>query len=670
MKCNIKHIILVTVTFIICALLYGCVKPALPPLSRLKLEQMDFSPLKDKVIIIDPGHGGTEHGAVGGNGLRESEVNLGVALYLWGLLQQAGANPILTRSADTSVANRTPFSLEEDLSARSALSNSHNADLFISIHHNSDINNPSRNEIQVYYKMADTGPSRDVAISILESLQNKLRVAQGNIFRGNYRVLRNTRAPAVLGESSFISNKQNEGMLSYQRTLQHEAEGYFDGILAYYHKGIPSIIDMYPRDVTLTTNRPEIKARVLTGTGMQALDPSSIIFKFDGERINLFSLKEPDAISFILPKPLQNDRHSFCIAVKNRAGNCSREACAGFSIASPPASIQASPLFPVIPPDGASTTAIDVTVLDYLKRPVMDGTTVSFSTTRGRFPEPSARTVNGHARIVLISDEKPGIASVTAEAGTIKAHTSIRFAIPDEPLFSAAIRDPSGNPVEGVSLFRNGKVVSLSDARGLIYDRGLPSGPINYTFSKKGYAPLTRSPILARGKLTNENILLKPIDGGVFLKRRIMLDPAGTSAKSLPVIMELREKIEHAGGAVSLTWENVPPQSLRERVALASKEMADLYLTVEITKKCLSAGYYFKSVKGKKIAEVICEKFEHNRKTGLGRCRPEIFDHYILIQTEMPAVWIKLPQSSLKKTSTVSSIIYEALLDILGKVNH
>ena len=104
-----KHLLIIL--FFLSTLPAGCVKPLLPPFSALDLSRLDVSPVKGKKIVIDPGHGGTEHGAVGVKGLRESEVNLGVALYLWGFLNDAGARPVLTRYSDKSLVTNEEFSL-------------------------------------------------------------------------------------------------------------------------------------------------------------------------------------------------------------------------------------------------------------------------------------------------------------------------------------------------------------------------------------------------------------------------------------------------------------------------------------------------------------------------------------------------------------------------------
>ena len=62
----------------------GCIKHVMPPATDFKMAGFDTAALRGKTIVIDPGHGGPERGAIAENGLNEAEVNQGVALYLWG----------------------------------------------------------------------------------------------------------------------------------------------------------------------------------------------------------------------------------------------------------------------------------------------------------------------------------------------------------------------------------------------------------------------------------------------------------------------------------------------------------------------------------------------------------------------------------------------------------
>ena len=662
-----RHLAIPLLFSALCGFVCGCIKPSWPPPSTLKINQVETGALRGKTIVIDPGHGGPEHGALGPQGLQEAEVNLGVALYLWGLLKYSGVNALLTRSADTSVDTSAVFSLEKDLDARSAMANRSNADLFISIHHNADIKRRNRNDIQIYYKMSDTGPSRDIAKNILQGLRKKLHVSEGNIYTGNYRVLRTSTAAAILGESSFISNKRNEDKLSYQRTLQLEAEGYFDGILSYYQKGVPVIADLYPDNITLTFPRPEIKARIISGAGKDPVDSASIALKLDGKRYSSFSLNHDSAIAFIPPEPLENGQHTVCITVKNRAGNNSPETCASFTLSAPPSSIEIKPVFPVIPPDGVSSTAIDVSVRDYLKRPVIDGTPVTLTTTSGRLSESALLTRGGHARAILTSGTETRAVILSATAVTIRTKTSIKFAIPEEALFLATIRGSAGNPLAEAELISNGQQIAVSDERGLAFAGTMYSGSAIYTISKKGFLPVTLKTVLSKGTMIKENIILNQIDGGILLNKTIIIDPAGFTKESLPIITELRKKIEYAGGTVFLTWENAPAPSLKERIVIASRIKADLFMSIEITRRELSSGYYHKSTVGKLFSENMCQEFENNREGKWKKCTPLISEHFLVIQTAMPAVCIRLPHNALQKSSAAVSNIYQALLNTLNK---
>jgi N-acetylmuramoyl-L-alanine amidase len=647
------------------AVLSGCIRPPLPPPSTLRIDQVATGPLQGKTIVIDPGHGGPEHGALGPHGLQEAETNLGVALYLWGMLKYAGANALLTRSADVRVYRNTPFSLDKDLDARSALANQNNADLFISIHHNADSSRRNRNDIQIYYKRSDTGPSRDIAKMVLQCLKEKLNVSEGNIYPGNYRVLRTTRAAALLGESSFISNKKNEGRLSYQRTLQLEAEGYFAGILSYYQKGVPVITDLYPHNITLSISRPETGGRIIAESGKNMIDASSLILKLDGKRFNTFSLNRDNTFSFSPPEPLSNGQHELCVTLKKSGGNSSAETCSSFRVAVPPARITIKPVFPVIPPDGISSTAIDIMVFDNLERPVIDGTSVTFTATGGRLSEPVQYTRQGRIRTLLFSDLKARSITFTAATGGISAKTRITFAPPKEALLLMTIKDAEGKPLPGAEILSNDKRIAVSDERGAAYYSAVSSGAIVCSIAKRGFQPVSVETVLRSGCMIKENVILNQIDGGIMLNKKIILDPAGFTQQSLPIITELKKKIEFAGGTVFLTWMDEPAPSAQERIAAASRIGADLFISIEITRKELSAGYYHKSGQGKALAENTCQEFDRIEDRKRKKCSPFISNDFMLIQTPMPAVLLRLPQGALANISDAVSAVYQSLLKTL-----
>ena len=154
------------VPFLFLAALAACGGPPkrveVPPVDTLYRQLEDPLPHPDKTllagykVLIDPGHGGSFRGTMGADSLEEKKVNLGVALYLWGLLREAGAEVVLTRASDRDFLTPNDSTLTSDLQARVDLADSLQPDIFISIHHNAQpARDPSVNRVETYYKAGD-----------------------------------------------------------------------------------------------------------------------------------------------------------------------------------------------------------------------------------------------------------------------------------------------------------------------------------------------------------------------------------------------------------------------------------------------------------------------------------------------------------------------------------
>lgn len=182
--------------------------------------------LAGKTIVIDPGHGGKDPGAIGPSGIREKDVVLPVAQNLYQRLVAAGANPILTRSTDEFI----------DLVPRADLANRNNADLFLSVHANS-ASAAAAKGIEVYSYINATSPEGS---KLAKSVQKNLVKNLGSYDRGthtaNFSVLRNSKMPSALAELGFISNPQEEKLLNDPSFQQKAADALFQGILGYYQE--------------------------------------------------------------------------------------------------------------------------------------------------------------------------------------------------------------------------------------------------------------------------------------------------------------------------------------------------------------------------------------------------------------------------------------------------
>jgi len=177
--------------------------------------------LADKLVVIDPGHGGFETGAYS-SGLAEKNLNLDIALKVNNLLKAKGVKTYIIRSEDTYV----------DLYERAILANKMNASLFVSIHNNS-FNGSAYGTESLYYTAAQSGfTSKKFA----EILQNKMvsylgTNDRGVIIRPNLVVLNRTQMLATLVEVGFIDNADEKANLMRDDYKQKAAQAICDGII-------------------------------------------------------------------------------------------------------------------------------------------------------------------------------------------------------------------------------------------------------------------------------------------------------------------------------------------------------------------------------------------------------------------------------------------------------
>ena len=177
--------------------------------------------LAGKKIYVDPGHGGSDPGAVGPTGLQEKAVNLRVGTVLNNCLVEYGAATVrMSRTTDVFVG----------LSARAADANAWGATRFVSIHHNSSAT-ASVNGTETYCHSTLSGTNDyDMRNKIHAQLLAWGGLTNRGALTADFAVLRETNMAAVLTEASFISNPSEETRL--RDTNYTWREGY------YIYKGI------------------------------------------------------------------------------------------------------------------------------------------------------------------------------------------------------------------------------------------------------------------------------------------------------------------------------------------------------------------------------------------------------------------------------------------------
>jgi N-acetylmuramoyl-L-alanine amidase len=187
------------------------------------------TPLAGANVVIDPGHGGEESGAVGPTGLTEKEVNLAIALDVKAILESQGATVVLTRTADYRIT----------LLTRGAIATALAPQAFVSIHHNAEPDGPFNGPgNETYYQIA-SADSKRLAGLVWEEVHTafstykvaweadtdagaKYRLASAG--GDYYGILKRTAGvAAVLSEAAFITDAPEEQLLRQDDFRQAEA---------------------------------------------------------------------------------------------------------------------------------------------------------------------------------------------------------------------------------------------------------------------------------------------------------------------------------------------------------------------------------------------------------------------------------------------------------------
>jgi N-acetylmuramoyl-L-alanine amidase len=222
-----------------------------------------FKPAKIRRIVIDPGHGGHDPGAMGADGLKEKDIVLSIGLKLARQLkEQLGIDVVMTRSTDVFIP------LEE----RTAIANKVNADLFLSIHANASLNK-SASGIETYYlNLAKTDKAARVAARENNTSLEKVGLLQNILFdlmanykindsarladdvqkalhgrlekkysgiknlgvkQGPFYVLVGATMPSILVETAFVSNEHDAELLKDSDYQESTAAGILEGVRNY-----------------------------------------------------------------------------------------------------------------------------------------------------------------------------------------------------------------------------------------------------------------------------------------------------------------------------------------------------------------------------------------------------------------------------------------------------
>ena len=613
---------------------------------------IDTSPLQDRVIVLDPGHGGRYPGAVGQGGYREADVNLAVAFKLALLLEGAGAQVYLTRWEDRDlVPPGVKPALRDDLQARVDIADSTGADLFLSLHHNAKADH-SYNDTKIFYKMSDPGPSADAAKAIHAHLVRNLRIQPAQILPGNYYVLRNTPRPAILGEPSYLSNPRIERKLRGADRQLLEAQSYFLGILDYFSRGIPRIRWIAPADTLVTDAQPTIIAHVEDEKGGVGVDPHTITMWLDGQRVTPTYEAETSLIQYVPEHPLSNRIHTVSIEARNLQGNAALPSTFAFTVSSPPAQLILTVHPSVVPPDRRSRIRVAAQVLDRHGHPVLDGTKVVFRTPvlgDRRIVKP---TRDGVA-VLYVASAHPGRRSVAVQCGGLRKTQSVSFGWIDPPPLILYVSDGNtGTPLEAATLWVDGSAIQQSDREGYAAVEGLSKGRHTFRLTRQGYIAEQRS-LSVRQRIHPLRIALQPMAGGVLHHRVILLDPVPGSEESLNVALYLQRYLRAAGAKVQITRDTDRKITELERIQRANALRPEIMLSIAHNGRRgrgVKTGYYPRSAEGFELARRVQKELA----ASLGWRDRGVYEDasYVVQQSPCPTVRVQLPSLPSKRSNS------------------
>ncbi|MGH7496074.1 MAG: N-acetylmuramoyl-L-alanine amidase [bacterium] len=489
-------------------------------------------------IALDPGHGGLSHlpgYKRGPTGKEEAVMNLSVARQLKEFLELAGARVVMTREDDRFVS----------LQARADRAAQTGSDFMISLHHNAGANPEANYAAVFYHSHPDYSPmSMDLARQVYFGLVEALRLPQMSpegllsdklIYPAGFGLLRVSRIPAILLESSFYSNPAEEKRLMKLEYNRREAYGIFLGLARWAAGGIPSARMIKPSGV-VSEKTPEIVYALADGVSPRANRPnsqlliysSSVTMRLDGEVVPA-RLEPAQKRLFYRPAlPLKNGPHVVQVDVQNLFKNHNLPRADTLIVASPAATIQFAAPAVRLPGDGVAFMPIQMILQDAGGEPAWEGTGIKMFAERGKISLSQARLKNGRARAYFQAPADTGAARIIAEADGHRDTLLLALVPPGKlRVLSGIVSDDSSRArVVSAQIFLDDSLAAVTDDDGSFFVATLTAGEHHLEVRARGYATDQRTIFMKADQSQILAVQLQPHCQGVLHDQTIILDAA------------------------------------------------------------------------------------------------------------------------------------------------
>lgn len=400
-----------------------------------------LNPLKGVTILLDPGHGGADPGAVGPTGLKESATNLRVARYLRDLLRADGATVHMSREKDVYLS----------LGQRVELAKKWKPDLFVSVHHNASLQPKKINRSEIYYNAMDQGLSQVAGQKMISELESYGFGQESLIIPGGFFVLRNNPSPSVLTEGSYISIPKIEKQLKTGKALTNQAEALRRAIRETFANGplkikilvseTPVKIDTQFFNFILTSNKPvaKISARISGSTQTS--------FGFDqiptiGNTYRLYNTR-----------PLTSGSYELQLTFYAKDGTIAPRISLPISVSLPFANSVIKPVAPFIPSGFKGKFPVLVDLRDYSGK--LNTRAASIALFYGEKSEVTGlSTENGYTTMLIDLDgtEKNPLEIRLVHDSEILAHNSIPVLKPTKRFVMGRVATPADKGLAGAKI--------------------------------------------------------------------------------------------------------------------------------------------------------------------------------------------------------------------------
>ena len=555
----------------------------------------NLKPLKGISILLDPGHGGADPGAVGPTGLKESNVNLRVARYLRDLLRADGAEVSLTRDKDTGLT----------LAERVELAEKQKPDLFVSIHHNASLKPRREDRSEIYYNAIDHGISQAIGKSMTEELAEFGFGEESIIVPAGFFVLRNNPSPAVLTEGGYISIPRIEKGLKTGKALTNQAEALRRAIRETFKDGIlkvkllvgeePVKIDTPYFNLIFTTSKEisQVHARIVPenacGFGFDSL-PSF------GHSYRLFN-----------NRPLASGEYDLQLTFTSPDGSCSARTRVKLQVNLPFANSSVQPVAPFIAEGFKGRFPVRVILRDDQGRLNSRAADVALHYGEGRI-ETARTSEKGETTLFLNLD------------GSEKDHVAVGLVVDDEVIarYDIPVYSPVKRYILGRLLTSGGNAIQNARIR---YGKSgqTQTGPGGYFFCEYpmiyGNIQLDIQPPLGYEKATHwvrtagepvvlPEIRLAPIAETMLGKRVAIMAPLSFDN----LVRKLVKPLMTAGAEVVRL--NLPEniQNPEYQAVLEANLQQKLDLLISFKRELagtMSIRHYHRGGRGKRIADAV-----------------------------------------------------------------